>query len=65
MSTTKKKTSWLTTFFGWLAGLSSLAALYPDPRVQKIAAGVSAASVAALGTAARDNHVSSEDAGAK
>lgn len=62
----KKKKSWMTTLFGWLAAISGIvAAASPDPTTKTIAGAVAAGATGLLGTVARDNKVSSEDAGAK
>jgi hypothetical protein len=65
MNTPRKK-SWMTTFFGWLAGIAGIvASASEDPKIKLIAGSVAGAATLALGTAARDNKVSSEDVGAK
>lgn len=57
--------SWKTTLGGLLASLGGLATQHPDPAIVKLGAAVSAIGLMLLGTAARDNGVSSEQAGVK
>jgi hypothetical protein len=60
-----KKLSWLTTLFGSLAGIAELvSASSPDPKTQYVARIVSGIALVLLGGSARDNKVTSEQAGA-
>jgi hypothetical protein len=62
----KRKKSWLTTLFGIIAAAAGiLATSSTDPKTKEIATQVGLVSAGLVGINARDNKVSSEDAGAK
>jgi hypothetical protein len=57
--------SWKTTLGGLLSSLGLLGTQHPDPAVAKFGAALAAFGTLLTGAAARDNGVSSEQAGAK
>lgn len=61
----KPKTSWKTSLGGILLSIGTLVAASQDEKTHAIGAGVAAVGSIILGLAARDNGVTSEQAGAK
>lgn len=61
-----KKTSWKTTLFGAMAAIGTYLATIHDPAwISTVGTILVGLSTALLGFSARDNNVSSEDAGVK